>query len=291
MKEKRLLTLFFLLISISLSAQVKGVVLDSVSGKPIAYAAVMYENSKIGVNTDEYGVFLLPKNDTIKHIQITNLGYNSKTVLTNNELTLKLSPSIYQLNEIVVIRKQNNKQIIIGDLKKKGSSYGNGGTSHMWGIKFPYKSENEIFKFIKEVKFITKSRVKNSKLKLRIFTIDSLNEIEKNILEDEIIITCKKGKQLQTIDLSNYNLVFPKEGLLIAFENIIVEENKFEYNYTMEGKKGNFKGVSYEPSILGYFDSQPNVYSIKNNKAHLLTNKPNTKDGFHNLSVQLTLLD
>ena len=34
----------------------------------------------------------------------------------------------------------------------------------------------------------------------------------------------------------------------------------------MEGKKGRFEGVTYEPHIVGYFDSEPNVYLIKENK-------------------------
>ena len=70
--------LFLLLLSFSISAQVKGVVKDSISGKPIAYAVVIYENSKIGVNTDENGKFELPKNDAIQNIEISNLGYNDE---------------------------------------------------------------------------------------------------------------------------------------------------------------------------------------------------------------------
>jgi hypothetical protein len=53
--------ILLLLISFSLSAQVKGVVKDSISGKPIAYAAVMYENPKIGLNTDENGALFCHK--------------------------------------------------------------------------------------------------------------------------------------------------------------------------------------------------------------------------------------
>ena len=82
MKEKRLLSLL-LLIPFSLSAQVKGIVKDSISGKPIAYASVIYENSKIGVNTEENGSFVLPQNDSLRYIEVSNLGYNSKKVLKN----------------------------------------------------------------------------------------------------------------------------------------------------------------------------------------------------------------
>ncbi|WP_339889622.1 carboxypeptidase-like regulatory domain-containing protein [uncultured Flavobacterium sp.] len=288
MKEKRLLFLL-LLTTLPLSAQIKGVVLDSISGKPIAYAAVIYENSRIGVNTDEKGNFILPQKDSLNIIHVSNLGYFDKKISKNSNLIIKLAPKTYELNEVVVIGKLNTQELVLGELKKDGTSYGNGGTSHMWGRFFKFEKENKTFQFIKEIKFITRSRVKNSKIKLRIFTIDSLKEIETNILEDEIIITCKKGKQLQTIDLTSYKLVFPKEGLMIAFESLVIEENKFEYKYTMEGKKGRFEGVTYEPHIVGYFDSEPNVYLIKNNKASLFNFQPKGYKTYHNISLQLTL--
>lgn len=281
--------IFLLLISFSLSAQVKGIVLDSVSGKPIAYAAVLYENSRIGVNTDENGNFVLPQKDSLSIIHVSNLGYFDKKTSKTSNLIIKLAPKTYELNEVVVVGKLNTQELVLGELKKDGTSYGNGGTSHMWGRFFKFEKENKTFQFIKEIKFITRSRVKNSKIKLRIFTIDSFKEIETNILEDEIIITCKKGKQLQTIDLTSYNLVFPKEGLMIAFESLVIEENKFEYKYTMEGKKGRFEGVTYEPHIVGYFDSEPNVYLIKENKASLFKFQPKGYKTYHNMSLQLTL--
>jgi hypothetical protein len=288
MKEQRLLFLL-LLTTLSLSAQIKGVVLDSISGKPIAFAAVIYENSRIGVNTDENGNFLLPQKDSLNLIHFSNLGYFDKKIFKTSNLIIKLAPKTYELNEVVVIGKLNTQELVLGELKKDGTSYGNGGTSHMWGSFFNFEKGNKTFQFVKEIKFITRSRVKNSKIRLRIFTIDSLKEIDTDILEDEIIITCKKGKQLQTIDFTSYNLVFPKEGLMIAFESLVIEENKFEYNTTIEGKKGKFKRVTYEPHIVGYFDSEPNVYLIKNNKASLFNFQPKGYKTYHNISLQLTL--
>lgn len=289
MKEKRFLSLLILLTTLYLSAQVKGVVLDSISGKPIAYAAVLYENSRIGVNTDENENFVLPQKDSLNIIHVSNLGYFDKKISKSSDLIIKITPKTYELNEVVVIGKLNTQELVLGELIKDGTSYGNGGTSHMWGRFFKFEKENKTFQFIKEIKFITRSRVKNSKIKLRIFTIDSLKEIETDILEDEIIITCKKGKQLQTIDLTSYNLVFPKEGLMVAFESLVIEENKFEYNATIEGKKGKFKRVTYEPHIIGYFDSEPNVYLIKDNKASLFNFQPKGYKMYHNISLQLTL--
>ena len=51
--------LFLLLISFSLSAQIKGVVKDSISGKPIAYVNIWVENENIGTTSEENGSFSL----------------------------------------------------------------------------------------------------------------------------------------------------------------------------------------------------------------------------------------
>jgi hypothetical protein len=281
--------LLLLLISFSLSAQVKGVVLDSTSGKPIAYAAVLYENSRIGVNTNENGNFILPHKDSLNIIHVSNLGYFDKKITKSSDLIIKLAPKAYELNEVVVTDKRNNEELVIGEIKKNKTSYVNGGTSHMWAKLFKFEESFHEYKHLKEIKFITKSRVKNSKIKLRLFTIDSLNRINTDLIKEDIIITCKKGKQLQTIDITKYNILFPEEGLMIGFENLIIEQNKYEFTYTMEGKKGKFNGISYEPSIKGFFNKEPTVYSIIKNKAYLFTVKPIKEKDFNDMSIQLTL--
>jgi hypothetical protein len=288
MKEQRLLFLL-LLTTFSLSAQVKGVVLDSISGKPVAYAAVIYENSRICVNTDENGNFVLPKNDSLNFIRVLNLGYFDRKTLKKPNLIVKLSPKTYELNDVIVTDKRYNEELIIGEINKIKTGYGNGGTSHMWAKLFKFEDSYYEYKHLKEIKFITKSRVKNSKLKLRLFTIDSLNEIKNDLIKEDIIITCKKGKQLQTIDISKFNVLFPEEGLMVGFENLVIEENKFEYNYTMEGKKGKIKGIRYEPSIKGFFSKEATVYSINNNKAFLIKYKPRNEQDFLDISIQITL--
>lgn len=281
--------IFLLLTTFSLSAQVKGVVLDSISGKPIAYAAVLYENSRIGVNTNENGNFILPHKDSLNIIHVSNLGYFDKKISKSSDLIIKLAPKTYELNEVIVTDKKNNEEIIIGEIKKPKTGYSNGGTSHIWAKLFKFEDKFYEFKYVKNISFMTKSRVKDSKIKIRIFTTDSLGEIENNLINEDIIITCKKGKHIQMIDVSKYNILFPEEGLMIGFENLIIEQNKYEYTYTMEGKKGKFNGISYEPSIKGFFNKEPTVYSITKNKAYLFTAKPIKEKDFHDMNIQLTL--
>lgn len=289
MKEKRIFSLLLLITTFSISGQIKGIVTDSITGEPICYASVIYKNTSIGVNTDEKGQFKIKDLDSLNEIEVSNLGYNSKIINKEDNLKILLFPKTNQLKEVEVYAKFDTESISIGSLNKNKCSYGNGGVNHMWGKYFFNNGVDKKFKFLKEVKFISRSNVKNSKVKLRIFTTDSIGQINNNLLEEEIIIICNKGKQLHNIDVSMFNIRFPKEGLMIAFENLIIEENKFEYKYTIEGKKGKFKGIRYQPSIMGYYGEQPQVYSIVNNKASLLINKIEHNQKNHDLSVQITL--
>ena len=59
---------FFFLFSLSLSAQIKGVVTDSLSGKPIPFVSVWSENQNIGTTSEEDGTFTINTNEKSKRL-------------------------------------------------------------------------------------------------------------------------------------------------------------------------------------------------------------------------------
>ena len=52
-------TLLFFFITFSLSAQIRGVVKDSISGEPIPYVNIWVENETIGTTSEANGSFFL----------------------------------------------------------------------------------------------------------------------------------------------------------------------------------------------------------------------------------------
>ena len=70
---KKFILLF--LFTISATAQIKGVVRDSITKEPIAYAAIVYENTEIGTNANEKGEFELTKHESNFIINVSCLGY------------------------------------------------------------------------------------------------------------------------------------------------------------------------------------------------------------------------
>lgn len=76
MLEKRI-WLLFVLVSISVSAQIKGVVKDSLTGKPISFVNIWVENENIGVSSEENGEFTITTAKT-KNLIFSALGYEKK---------------------------------------------------------------------------------------------------------------------------------------------------------------------------------------------------------------------
>lgn len=288
MKENRLfIFISFIIFTISATAQIKGVVKDSITKLPIAYVALVYEKTLIGTNTNEKGEFELSINDA-KAI-ISCLGYNPKTIKLSNTNEIFLSSKTHEIEEVVVLNRKNTSKIVVGNYHDSEIGFSNGGASQIWAKHIKYSDEIKTHPFIKAIEFTTKSRVKNAKLKLRFFSVDNLGNADSDLIFDEIIVTVKKGTRKNYVNLENYNILIPKEGIFIGFENLIIEENKYEYYYSFEGSNSKSKGVKYEPTIKAYESDEYNVWSIKNNKSTLFNAKHKKDSKPIELGIKITL--
>ena len=282
---KQIILLF--VFTISATAQIKGVVRDSITKEPIAYVALVYEKTLIGTNTNENGEFELSKNDA-KAI-VSCLGYNSKTLLLSDTNEVFLSPKTQEIQEVVVRNKKNTSQIVVGEYHNSEISFSNGGASQIWAKHINYPEDIKKHPFIKSIQFTTKSDVKSAKLKLRFLSSSSERKPGDDILFDEILVSVKKGTHKNKVDLEDYMIIIPKEGIFIGFENLIIEENKHEYYYTVEGGNKKIKGVSYEPAIRGYEAKEYNVWSINSRRSMLFDSKYKKDSKPIELGIKLTL--
>jgi isoaspartyl peptidase/L-asparaginase-like protein (Ntn-hydrolase superfamily) len=98
----------FFFIGISISAQIKGVVKDSITGKPIPYANIWVENENIGASTEENGEFVINTNSN-KNLIFSALGYQKKTLKASQAQVVKLASKSYQLDDVVILKKKETK--------------------------------------------------------------------------------------------------------------------------------------------------------------------------------------
>lgn len=243
---KQLILLF--LFSISATAQIKGVVKDSVTKEPIAYVNIFTEEKGV-FNAEANGVFNINKKLDTK-ITFQMLGYKSKTILAKNDLEVLLQPNITEIQEVLIESRKNKLLKEIDLYESNGFRFHNG--NHGCAILLKNDSTNSTCKFINKIKFHTQSEIHDAKLRFVILGCsESNNPIDSEVFHDTII-SVKKGKNGNEIDLSNLNISIPENGIFICFENLYIEENKYHYERTVRmsnGEKKTFKSMSYEPEI------------------------------------------
>lgn len=240
--------LLLILISVSLSAQIKGVVKDSLTGNPIPYVNIWVENKNIGTTSEENGSFsIYLKNDSV--LFFSALGYETKRLFSIKEIVF-LKPKIFELNEVIIENPKFKEEIEVGNYETSGFRIGIGNINS--AVFFKPDSIMLAHPFVKEIKFLTKSDIENAKIRIKILSVNTDYSPGESLLDDEIIIMVKKGKHKNIANIRNYKIKIPSEGFFISFEKLLIEENKyfFEYNYKdKNGKKVNHKSMSIEPEL------------------------------------------
>jgi regulatory protein YycH of two-component signal transduction system YycFG len=233
-------------------SQINGIVKDSITGKPISYVNIWVENENIGTTSEIDGKFSFNAISN-KKLVFSALGYQTKSIeVKENEIFLK--PIVYELKEVVVTQKKNDRKIKLGSYKKGKINlyYGAGIKPTILAKKVEFNDEIKKHPFLKEIKFLSNCHIDKAKIILRFFEIDSDGKPGQDYLNENILLEIDKGKNNNHVNLQNYNIKIPENGLFIAFEWMIIDENKYVYEYTTSDDNHKVKhknGLNYQPSI------------------------------------------
>lgn len=199
-------------------------VVNKLSNLPIPYANFsFYRDKKIvqGGYCTEKGEIVLKKGVFFDYLVIACLGYEelniSKEMILND--TLLLTPTVYQLKEVVIKSKQNIQFQSLGFVKTKSKSLLGAfkGMEICTYIENPYQEPKIIHSVL--FKIINPNKNKLG-LKVHLYDIDSVSRTPgKELLnEDVLIIIEKKGKNEIDYNVSTYNIDFPSKGAFIGIE-------------------------------------------------------------------------
>ncbi|WP_291114728.1 carboxypeptidase-like regulatory domain-containing protein [Flavobacterium sp. UBA6135] len=251
--------LFFLLFIISnLTAQISGVVKDSLTGKPIPYVNIWVENENIGTTSNEKGFFDLVLNEN-KNIVFSALGYETKIISSLKAKSVLLNPKIYQLEEVVVENLKKTKELEIGDAKKIHHTQLSGDKPWIYGKLFPFQEKYNETPYIKSISFYSNSEIKDAKLKIRIYEMN--DSIPSNdLLYEELIVSVKKGMRNNKIDVSKNNIKFSEKGIVIGLEWLIIDENKYVFEYKSGKSKNKNEQINYAPSLVINYSETKNSF-------------------------------
>ncbi len=114
---------------------------------------------------------------------------------------------------------------------------------------FEYHDSYALTPFISRIRVLTSSNVKDAKFNVRLYGVNENGEPEGYIYDDNIIGIAKKGTKITEIDVSDLGIQFPETGFFLALEWFIIENNRYEFEITVEGSKDKRNGFSYEPAF------------------------------------------
>jgi hypothetical protein len=184
-----------------------------------------------------------------KMLIFSALGYETKKISSTNE-AIFLKPITYELREILVERLQFSKEIEVGNYESSGFRIGLGNINS--AVFFNPDDVLVQYPFLKEIKFQTKSDMEDAKIRINFLSVNPDNSPGISLLEKEIIVVVKKGKNENSIDLKKYKFKITIEGFFISFEKLLIDENKYfhEFSYkNKQGKKVTVKQMSIEPDL------------------------------------------
>lgn len=224
---KLVTTLFFLLISFLGLTQtvINGIVIDENNKKPLSYVSFFSKNNNTGFISDENDKYAISytKDDSIT---ISCVGYNDTVVLLSKlqtKPTIYLSNQVYDIEEVVVLPHRKNKIKTIGYFSKSIGKCVSASNLYV-KIDNPYIDE---FATIEAIKFnILKPFGKPLPFRMRIRANDE-NGKTCDLIHDNLIFdnyTLDKT-QLVEFDISKYCLKMPRDGIIITFETLNINES------------------------------------------------------------------
>lgn len=203
----------------------KGQFIDSKSKQPIPWVNIGLIGKNIGTVSNEKGDFILEfsKNQNSDTLRISMIGYKDLLFNVRDFKNRILKNAIFQLTEEtiqldeVVISSKEMKEFVLGNTSITNTTVF-GFQSNKLGneIGTIIKIEDGPI-YIKKVNInIYKNNLNRFNFRLNIYNLkDGIPY--KTILNENIIVECKKNKGLFTVDLSDYNIVVD-EDIFISME-------------------------------------------------------------------------
>ncbi|KAA3440235.1 carboxypeptidase-like regulatory domain-containing protein [Rufibacter hautae] len=294
MKHVFSLFLVFLFFAGTGFGQVKGTITDRATGKPVAFANIWVEDENLGTTSSEKGEFgFAAVGLQGKTLVISCLGYERMRLpISGGSLRIALVPSAVALNEVTVKKSTKRSKFVINKLDDNTEySFGSNGTPWIVAQYIPYKPGYAATPFLDQISLVTLSNLKNASFKLRLLRIGEGGAPGPDLLSTPLLGTAPKGIKTVTLDVSQHDLQMPAKGFFIAFEWLVIKQNRYEAVDPETGAKEVPARISYEPSIRCYGPDQrtPNGWIYHQGKWVSTSQREGDAISFATPQFQLTL--
>ena len=233
---------------------------DKCSNLQIAYANIWKED-KMFETSDSLGVFYVDDKYLNTNLKITAVGYiNKNHIIKISGTTIYLETEAIELNEVKIVKRNNKNVVKLGRARRGDSSYGVQFDSKN-GLCAKYFSNKSSIGFINKVKFCATASERNRIVNLIFYSVGENGEPKEILNTENKIVRLKKGTHVVDVDVSNLDIQFPKEGLFVVIQHLLLEQNK---NYAKPYYPNAF---FYEPTIaIDYTKGYQDTWYLKEGK-------------------------
>ena len=243
------ITYLIVLLSLSVTAQFKGIVKDSITKLPISYVNISVENENLGTTSEENGTFTMPVTLKDKRLIFSALGFEKKKTNLSKDTEILLKPIGYQLDEIVISKRFESRTKEIGAVENSTfQAFDNG--PKIDTKFFAYFPSYKRTKFIKQVMISTDSKVDDATFKIHFYSVDVNGFPGEEMLTKDFIVSVSKGVKQTKFNVTKFNLRMPKLGIFVGFEKLIIEKNKLEKTITDVNTQTIQTKKTYYPFVL-----------------------------------------
>jgi hypothetical protein len=252
----------------------KGTLLDKETNAPVAFANIGFLKIENGTSSTERGTFQFEINpeDLNQKLHISCLNYQDTIVLAKDiqNTTLYLRPQSYELDEIVIAKKKEDRELMVNPIRKKDIALTlDGSLKRPWTVAryFPFKQAYESTPYVKSIQvFLSKYDRRNAKFRIRIFAKDPNADAPKeDLLRESLIVHVEKRNKSVEIDVSKYDIEIPESGFYIALERLHIPYNRYEEEMRFKNKPTEYV-MRAAPKFGAVRASDEKMYSYFNGK-------------------------
>ena len=221
---------------------IKGKIIIEGSEQPVSYALISEPQHRFGTYADAQGRFSAQIPAGIDTLLISCVGFQNLllplTGLSDTSVfRLRSKPTI--LTEIVVRGKKPRLTTVGATRKLSPIIWGNCSGRNMEFALY-VRNASGIRGYLDRVSYlIARGGVPTAPFRVRIYA-NTEGEPGEDMLPESVVIAARRGNTWCEIDLSRYQIAFPKEGLFIAMEWLPTDESRYKFGTSFKllgGKK------------------------------------------------------
>lgn len=240
--------MFFLLVThLNVFGQVSGTVLNE-EHQPVSFTNIWVLDGSDGATTDSLGMFTIPSALAKDTLIFNASGY--KILREEAEKSEQIILEAYKIPQPeLIVYPERYLHHTIGDPHYENMYFQPGNVPYMYGRFFENNKEIKDVQYVDRVIVYTKSAVADASIKIRLMRMDEYGCPGDDLLVEPIIAHVKRGNKKNAIKILKHNVKLPKDGIFVAVEWLMTENNQFRPANFVKGENL-FEDFRYQPDVM-----------------------------------------